>query len=101
MSDILREKLLAEMDHTDWAMLKPHQARNSVLVVSPLIDLVDVGIAVASDDVDKIKSLQLSKDLRPPTPAEVVAWNQDDKQKFAKMIIVQPFVLIQLSEALH
>jgi Uncharacterized conserved small protein len=50
MSD-LRAELTASLDEAEWNWLAPHARRDSVIVVEQELDLVDVGLAIANDDI--------------------------------------------------
>ncbi|NEQ85947.1 MAG: DUF2288 domain-containing protein, partial [Moorea sp. SIO2I5] len=47
----LRVQLAESLDETTWDLLIPHVKRDAVLVVNEGLDLLDVGVAIANDDV--------------------------------------------------
>jgi len=66
-----------------------------VFVINEELDLVDVAISLALDEVEKVKTWKDSGDFREPDSYELKKWESDQNAKIVKFIIVQPFVLIQ------
>ena len=95
MSEELRKKLTDEIETCSWSILKEHHLRKVVFVINEELNLVDVAIALALDEVDKVKTWKDSGDFREPDSYEIENWEKDPDTKIAKFIIVQPFVLIQ------
>ena len=50
MSD-LREKLQQNLDEAEWEWLIPHVQKDAVILVAENLDLLDVGEAIASDNI--------------------------------------------------
>lgn len=75
--------------------LKEHLERDAVFIVGPDLDLVDCGLAVATDDVDKVEQWILRGSLRKPTQTERDVWPEEKGTRWVA-IIVQPFVIVQL-----
>lgn len=75
--------------------LKEHLERDAVFIAGPDLDLVDCGVAVAADDVDRVGQWIARGSLRKPTQAERDAWPDEKAQRWVA-IIVQPFVIVQL-----
>ena len=95
MSEELRKKLSEELEICSWSILKEHHSRNVVFVINEELDLVEVAISLALDEVDKVKTWKDAGDFREPDSYEIKKWNEDPDKKIATFIIVQPFVLIQ------
>ena len=89
----LREKLNEELAIAPWEALLPHAERDCLICVSSDIGLVDVGVAVASDDVAKVNQWMGTGQIRKPTKKELDSWNQTPAS-FFQFLIVQPYVLI-------
>lgn len=51
----LRAELAENLDEAEWEWLIPHVKRDSVLVVAKELNLVDVGIAIASDNLTSVQ----------------------------------------------
>lgn len=97
MSDALRKQLAADRAVALWRDLDPHAQRNSVFVVAERLDLVDVGLALAENDVRQVESWVADGSLRHPMPDELTIWRDQPGTMFG-MLIVQPFVLVQPSQ---
>ena len=96
MSESLADKLKTEVEECDWSMLDKHLEKEAVIIASPEIDLLSVGLALAQDDAESVKAWQGSNALRKPNKDDIDAWKKDPYKKFAKFIIIQPFVIIQV-----
>ena len=95
MSDELKEKLLSDIDETDWFPLIQHHKQSAVYITSG-ISLIDVAVAVAQDKIEFIKLWLDTGALRKPTEEETKIWEKEKHTKMAKFIIIQPYVLIEL-----
>ena len=87
----LREKLASEVLPSTWAALEPHARRSALFVVEEGTALVDVAVAVASDDQAAVGGWIKGGALRRPSVEEVAEWDRSPVAFYA--IIVQPFVL--------
>lgn len=99
--DELKQKLVSEIEEGDWSMLSPHYERDALFIVSPDLNLAEVGYALAEDDGESVKRWQENGEIRRPTPSDVSIWKEDQFKKFAKFLIIQPFVVIQEILDLH
>ena len=90
----LRAKLADEVLDAPWAELAPHFARDALLVAGPDVDLLDVAVAMARDDVGRIQGWLTSASLGRPGREAAEAWGQAPPRFQA--VIVQPWVLAQV-----
>lgn len=90
----LKEKLNKEVLETNWPPLVDHFARGAVYLVDRELDLVEVGLTMADDDVSRIKSYLDDGLMYPPTPEEATSFSEDESL-FFNMLIIEPYVLIQ------
>ncbi len=93
MSD-LRTELTANLDEAEWGWLIPHVQKDQVIVVTQGLDLLDVGVAIASNQVSSVEQwidLQL---IAKPSNTQIGNWNSDRTKRF-HALIVQPHILIQ------
>lgn len=90
----LKEKLEKDILDTNWKPLAEHFARGAVYLLDKELELLDVGVAMAEDDVGRIKTWLDDGLLYPPTPEEATAFSKDSDIYF-NMLIVEPYVLIQ------
>lgn len=90
----LKEKLQSEILETSWSPLAEHFARGSVYLLEPELDIVEVGEAMALDNVSQIKKWLDDGFLYTPTPQQATQFAEDKDQLF-DMLIIEPYVLIQ------
>ncbi|MDH3976776.1 MAG: DUF2288 domain-containing protein [Deltaproteobacteria bacterium] len=89
----LREKLEKEVGPADWKVIGPHYTRGAVIIVSSELDLIDVAIKVAQDDVDLVQDWIKEEKLLRPTPDDAKEWKEKGIE--LSSIVVSPFVLVQ------
>jgi hypothetical protein len=92
----LRAELAESLDEAELDWLKPHLQRDAVVVVNSQLDLLDVGVALANDDVISVQHWISEQLLHKPFAEQLSDWNQDQTKRF-HALIVQPYVLIQES----
>ena len=90
----LKEKMKQKIDTAKWSYLKPHADRGGLLVVSPDLDLSEVGVLMAQDDVLKIESWLAQQKIERPSEGMLELLEKEPSRTFA-FLIVQPYVLIQ------
>jgi len=90
----LREKLSKEILDTDWKPLAEHFARGAVYYLEAELDIIDVGEAMANDEVSSIKQWLDNGLMYPPTSDQATQFAQDTDNKFS-MLIVEPYILVQ------
>jgi len=96
MSDI-KTQLGEEIAPMPWSDLQPHAKRDSIIIVNPSLDLLEVGEAIANDNAPLVNQWINQGLISKPTQQQLSEWNENLQQQF-NTIIVQPFVLIsQLS----
>lgn len=90
----LRAELAKSMDEAEWNWLIPHVKRDAVVVVDRQLDLLDVGEAIASDNVSSVQHWISEQLIYKPSSAQLSDWNGNLTKRF-NTLIVQPFVLVQ------
>ena len=90
----LREELAQTLDEAEWNWLSPHARRDSLIVVSQELDLLDVGVAIAEDDTSKVSCWIEEALIQKPSQIQLSDWNQNQMKRF-NALIVQPYVLVQ------
>jgi hypothetical protein len=93
-----RSQLAESLDEAELDWLKPHIQRDVVVVVNQELDLLDVGVAIACDDVLSVQHWISEQLLHKPFPEQLADWNSDKTKRF-QALIVQPYVLVQESPA--
>lgn len=90
----LRAELAEMVDEAEWEWLIPHVQRDAIVIVSPDLNLVDVGVAIANDHASTVEHWIAGQLLCKPSPQQIVEWGSDRSHRF-KALIVQPYVLVQ------
>lgn len=90
----LRAELAEMMAEIEWTWLLPHAKRDALVVVTPGLDLLDVGEAIANDNVASVQNWIGEQLIYKPSPAQLATWNQQPTRQFTALI-VQPYVLVQ------
>jgi len=90
----LRAELAKNLDEAEWNWLIPHVQRDAVVVVASGLDLLEVGVALASDNVATVQHWISEQLIAKPSLAQISNWNSDRTKRF-NSLIVQPYVLVQ------
>jgi len=93
MSD-LRSELAESLDEAEWSWLIPHVDRDAVIVVDPQLNLVDVGLAIVTDNSTSVQHWIAESLIYKPSDQQRVDWNACQDKRF-HALIVQPYVLVQ------
>jgi hypothetical protein len=89
-----KDELKKSMDEAEWSWLKPHAARDGLILVSQSLELLDVGMAVAANDSRRIKTWIEEGRLLKPVAEQLQEWDRTPERRFMSLV-VQPYVLIQ------
>lgn len=90
----LRAELAENLDEAEWEWLIPHVQRDAVVVVANELDLLDVGVAIALNNVSTVQHWISEQLLAKPSTIQMSNWNGDRTKRF-NSLIVQPYVLVQ------
>ena len=90
----LKAELAKDLDQAEWEWLVPHVKRDSVLIIAKELNLVDVGIAIASDNLRSVQHWISEQLIQKPSETQLSDWNSSPQKRF-NTLIVQPYVLIQ------
>jgi hypothetical protein len=88
----LRTHLKDLIDKAAWEWLEQHATAGRLLIVTSNLELVEVGLALAEDDISIIKQWLDDGWLYRPTEAEINHWQTHQDLEF-ETLIIQPFVL--------
>ncbi|MGB7413667.1 MAG: DUF2288 domain-containing protein [Thermosynechococcaceae cyanobacterium] len=88
-----KAQLTEELAEIEWRDLIPHSQRDALIVVTSALDMVDVGAALANDDVQSVQHWISEQLIYKPSQEELSDWNGEPNRAFTALI-VQPFVLI-------
>lgn len=86
------EKLKTELQSVEFSALQPHVQREALLVCDGSLDLLQLGVDLAMDRVETIKSLMQSGKIKKLSEGESQKISPDQKFLF---LILQPFVIVQ------
>ena len=92
--DDLRTKLQEELDTAEWRDLRTQLRRDSLILVAPQLDLIEVAWCVAKDRSATVADWIASGLLRKPEQEELAGWERQLDMPF-RMLIVAPYILIQ------
>lgn len=90
----LKAELTASVDEAEWQWLLPHVARDSLIIVTPGLNIVDVGVAIANNNVHLVENWINEQLISKPSLNQITQWQANMSKRF-NALIVQPFVLIQ------
>ena len=76
-----------------WSMLEAHAKRDGLILVSPELDLMEVAVAVADDQGDKVAAWMSADQLTKPDAAAIARFEEDTERQWP-FVIVAPFVLV-------
>ena len=94
MPDV-KQQLAEELASVEWKSLLPHAKRDAVIVVQEELNLLDVGLAIAQNDMVSVQSWISQQLIHKPYADELTQWNRELTKPFMTLI-VQPFVLVQV-----
>lgn len=94
MNQNLRLELAEMVEPAEWQWLSPHSKRDAIVVVDPNLDLVEVGLAIATDNTASVQRWIGEQRLVKPSAEQLGAWG-GDRAKRLKTLIIQPYVLVQ------
>jgi hypothetical protein len=90
----LQTDLTEALDQATWEWLKPHVARDAIIIVSETLTLVEVGVAIVNNQTATVEAWITAQLIAKPTVAQLQEWNVGGDRTFTALI-VQPYVLIQ------
>lgn len=93
MSD-LRAELAEGLDEAEWQWLLPHADRDSLILINPQLDILDVAVAIANDDTTRVQRWIAESLITKPSQVQLSNWNQEQSKRF-NALIIQPYVLVQ------
>lgn len=87
----IRAKLANEIGEVPWSYLAPHAETGSLFFVDPTLALVDVGVAISTNETDSVQHWLKTGDLVKIEPIHAAQW-EDGKTEFEALVVL-PFVL--------
>ncbi len=89
----MRERIAQTKGEVFWTDLKAHAARDAIIIADEHLDLVDVGVALATNDTKSVEAWIQSGKLLKPSAEDLSRWSVATNLTFMS-VVVQPFVLI-------
>jgi hypothetical protein len=107
----LRSYLEDLVDIAEWEWLSDLAKQGKVLFLASNLEIVEVGLALAEDDISKVRDWLADGWLYRPTETQILAWDRQVEQDSERVkdlaslpsalifnsLIVQPFVLAKLA----
>ncbi|BAY61561.1 hypothetical protein NIES22_16280 [Calothrix brevissima NIES-22] len=90
----LRADLTENLDEAEWEWLIPHVKRDAVILVAQGLDLLDVGVAIAGDNIPQVQIWIDEQLITKPSKEQLGEWNSNPQKRF-QTLIVQPYVIVQ------
>jgi len=91
---VAKEELATKIDVTDWFSLRAHLERGGIILLDGMLELAEVGAAIANDEVKAVERWISSGLIGKPTAQQIESWDAEKGKKFL-CLIVSPYVLIQ------
>jgi len=93
MSELV-DRFQKDLAEVPWKDLRIHLQRDAIIIVAAELDLVTVALAVAKDEKTQVEGWIAAGQLVKPTADQAEAWESELEKPF-RMLIVQPFILVQ------
>ena len=90
----IREQLTEILDEAELEWLKPHIQKDAVIIVDNELDILDVGVAIASDNMQSVQHWIGEQLLIKPSTEILDRWNAQPDRRF-QAIIIQPYILVK------
>lgn len=90
----IREQLTEILDEAELEWLKPHIQKDAVIIVDTELDILDVGVAIASDNMQSVQHWIGEQLLIKPSTEILDRWNNQPDRRF-QAIIIQPYILVK------
>ncbi|MGI4938725.1 MAG: DUF2288 domain-containing protein [Janthinobacterium lividum] len=91
-----RAKLNLETARIAWLELQRFFAAGKVLVVSPALDLIDVGACMTIDDTEQVSAWLERGEIARVNDAQALEWTQANTAMWT--VVVSPWILVQLEK---
>lgn len=92
----IQEQLAQDLADVSWKDIIPHCQRDAVIVVYEGLDMIEVGVAIAQDNIAQVQVWVEEQLLQKPSAQQLGLWNQSPEQLFS-VLIVAPYVLMSIA----
>ena len=93
MSELV-DRFARDLAEVSWRDLRIHLQRDAIITLTKDLSLIEVAMAVAKDQKSQVESWVTAGKLSKPSELDVQTWEGELDKPF-RMLIVQPFILIQ------
>lgn len=87
------EELKSQIMVVPFVDIEPHLKRDAVVVIDESLELADIGKVLIDDNKDHLQKLIDQGLVTKASPLDFESWRK--QKQFFKILIVQPFVLVQ------
>jgi hypothetical protein len=91
----IQEQLAQDLADVSWKDIIPHCQRDAVIVVYEGLDMIEVGVAIAQDNIAQVQVWVAEQLLQKPSAQQLSLWNQSPEKLFS-VLIVAPYVLMTI-----
>jgi hypothetical protein len=91
----IQEQLAQDLADVSWKDIIPHCQRDAVIVVYEGLDMIEVGVAIAQDNIAQVQVWVEEQLLQKPSAEQLSLWNQSPEKLFS-VLIVAPYVLMTI-----
>jgi hypothetical protein len=91
----IQEQLAQDLADVSWKDIIPHCQRDAVIAVYEGLDMIEVGVAIAQDNIAQVQVWVEEQLLQKPSADQLSLWNQSPEQLFS-VLIVAPYVLMTI-----
>lgn len=88
------ESFQRDLAEVSWRELRIHMQRDAIIIVSAGLDLITAAVAVAEDNKEYVEQWIGAGNMSKPGKEQLASWESNLDKPF-RMLIVQPFILIQ------
>jgi hypothetical protein len=88
----IRDALKRDMDRMTWAEMRRNILHQSIILVDPLLDILEVGQAVAEDNTTQIQEWMSSELISKPQKEHLERWEKEEPDFLG--LLVTPFILL-------
>lgn len=89
----IKKKLEGEVGSACWSVLKPHFLRGAIITIAPDLDIIDVGVSLATDDSAQIEEWMNGGKITKPSQSDAEEWEKAGTE--VTTLVISPFVLVQ------
>ncbi len=89
----LRKNIESESGILNWQELEKHYARGAIRIISSNVNLIDIAIYIAENNIEQISDALAAKTVTKATDSQAMQWQQQNSS--FRCVVIAPFVLIQ------